>query len=116
MEGMNRIYLLGNLGSDPRLHQSKEGKSFCRLSIATERHWSFDTEGISQRKTDWHSVMVWGRHGQNCATYLKKGSAVLIEGYLTSYQSEATGLDERSETKVAIHADRVTFLPGGRTH
>jgi single-stranded DNA-binding protein len=129
MDGMNRVYLLGHLGSDPKTHQTKEGKAFCRLNLAVSRNWSFDADGNSLRRTDWHSVLVWGRHGQTCAQYLKKGSPVLVEGYLSSYQVEATTTeaspDESEgkgktnlrfpETKVAIHADRVTFLPDSKS-
>ena len=106
MRGMNRVFLMGNLGSNPREGFSANGKPYVQLNIATHRpHLN---ENGEREKTDWHHVFVWGKQGENCQKYLKQGDPLMMEGYLTSYkQVKESG---KKENKTAIHAIRVEFL------
>jgi single-strand DNA-binding protein len=108
MNGLNKVIIVGTLGSDPRLCTAKDGKGFTALSLATNRYWK-NKEGTVERRTDWHSVTVWGKKGTLCQEHLKKGNPVCIEGYLTTYESEDEGGKKRYVT--SITAEDVNFLP-----
>ena len=71
MNGINKIFLAGNLVRKPVLHKNKNGKPFSFLDIATNR-FSLH-EGQWNRRTLWHSVLVWGKKAELCEKYLEKG-------------------------------------------
>lgn len=88
MNGINKIFLAGNLVKKPALHKNKNGKTFSFLKIATNRY-SYN-EGNWDKKTDWHSVLVWGRKAELCERFLEKGTPLAIEGFLDNGQSDKT--------------------------
>ncbi len=90
MNGFSKVFIMGTLGSDPKAFTSREGKEFTSLNLATNRYWR-NKEGSMERKTDWHRVMVWGKKALICQENLKKGSAVCVEGYLSTYAEENEG-------------------------
>jgi single-strand DNA-binding protein len=106
MNGFNRIFVLGRLGADPTSQQSRNGRTFTKLSIATNR--AQHDEGGEKTITDWYNVNVWGRQGELCSRYLRKGQGVVVEGYLSTYQVMKE--DEKPETRIAINAQKVEFL------
>lgn len=108
MNGYNKIILLGYLGHDPELMTSTKGKQYTHLSIATRRTHMAQHEN-KEVVTDWHQVKVWGPQAQTCAKYLRKGSGVMVEGYLSPYETQ-TPQGEMLK-KVGIHALKVEFLP-----
>lgn len=113
MNGLNRIFLLGLVGNPPQLYSTKNGKTYAGVSIATHRFRSnTEFENEKQETTDWHFVRIWGPQAQTCAKYLSRGQPVLIEGYLTHYntQNPSSGAEEK---KTGINAIRVEFLPKG---
>ncbi len=92
MASMNKVILLGNLGQTPELRHTRSGASVCNLRLATNKRWT-DKDGTSQERTEWHSVVVFGRQADYCAQYLKKGSCVQIEGQLhTSRYEDGQGI------------------------
>ncbi len=111
MSDFNRVILVGRLGNQPELKESSTGKSYLRINIATN---SFRKDGNTTKKsTHWHRVVVFGAQAKLCATYLKKGSPVLVEGSIevrTYTDKEGKMVNQNS-----ILADRVRFL-GGRLH
>jgi single-strand DNA-binding protein len=101
---MNRVFLMGHLGHAPELLESKNGKPYARLAIATNRvRYSEGQE--RETFTDWHSVFVWGKQAENCAEYLQKGALVFVEGHLSYWQPSNEKL-----YKTAVQAERVQFL------
>ena len=105
MRSLNKVFLMGHLGGNPQLVESKgSGKRYVRLRLATNRIWQ-NASGERQEHADWHSVFVWGRLAENCAAYLQKGSMVFVEGYLNYWTEDGNKL-----FKSAIHADEVHFL------
>lgn len=113
MRGLNKVFLVGRVGNDPEV-KNRKGKSFSRLSVATHRvRMNPDGEGKDEQ-TIWHSVFVWGKQGEICAQYLKKGAPVLIEGYLNSYTTKNE--EGQTQWRHSINADRVDFLPSGGSH
>ena len=97
---MDKIIFTGRLGMDPEQKTSKAGKDYVRLNVAVTHY-----EGEGQKSTEWRNVTVFGKTGEYCAKYLKKGDAVTIEGYPQprAYTPKAGGdpvgvIDVRAET------------------
>ena len=80
MKSLNRVFLMGHLGRAPELMQSKAGKPYTRLNLATHRSWG---TGDDQREeiTDWHSVFVWGTLAERCTANLLPGNIYMADGY-----------------------------------
>lgn len=115
---INRVFLCGHLGHNPELTHSKSGKPYTRLRLATDKEWGGSggnegEDGAKQRpEPDWHSVFVWGSLAETCATYLRKGSLVFVEGSL-SYWKVAS--EEGKLVKNAVHGHRVKFMSTPRS-
>ncbi len=84
MRGINKVFILGRLGKDVLLQQTKNGHCFVELWIATSR--SIQKDGDWTAETDWHAVRFWGKQAETCAKYLGKGSPIALEGSLRSEQ------------------------------
>jgi len=78
---VNKVILIGRLGTDPELRYFDSGKALCNFSLATNRSWK-DRNGESQERTDWHRIVTWSRLAENCSKYLEKGRKVFVEGRL----------------------------------
>ena len=76
---VNKVILIGNLGRDPETRFTNSGSSVTNFSIATKESFA-DKSGTRQDRTDWHNIIVWGKQGEACAQYLKKGSPAYVEG------------------------------------
>src|SRR5271157_5570242 len=85
---VNKVILIGNLGRDPETRFTNSGTSVTNFSIATKESFA-DKSGTRQDRTDWHNIIVWGKQGETCAQYLKKGSPVYIEGRISYREYEA---------------------------
>jgi len=109
MKSLNRVFIMGNLGFPPELMESKGGRSYARLRIATERSW-VNADEVRETNTDWHSVFVWGKLAEICVEHLRKGAVVFVQGYLSYWQSEGDKV-----TKSAIHAEDLKFINVHRT-
>ncbi len=109
MNGLNRIFLMGHLGSAPQNYPTKNGRQYTSLNVATNRYIGNDDGGRPKTVTDWHYVRVWGTAGENCMKFLDKGSHVFIEGYLSQYSRPKE--DGKPDRRTAINANRVDFLP-----
>lgn len=107
MASVNLVILMGNLGKDPELKYTQNGKAFCNFSIATSESWT-DAQGNKQEKTEWHRITVWGKLAENCKRYLAKGSAVYIEGSVSTRTWDDNDGNKQSTTEV--RADKVNFL------
>jgi single-strand DNA-binding protein len=108
MNGINKVFLIGTLGKDPKPQVSREGKNYVTLSLATNRSWT-SGEGERKNKTEWHRVTVFGRQGENCREYLRKGNPVCVEGYISTYTYNDDNGQRRWVT--SITAEDVNFLP-----
>lgn len=107
-EGLNKVMLLGNLGADPELRFTQGGQAVLNIRVATTESY-LDKDKVRRERTDWHSVVVWGKRGEGLAKILTKGSSVFIEGSLrtSSYDDK----DGNKRYKTEIHANNV-LLPG----
>lgn len=98
MPALNRVQLIGNLGKDPESKFTPTGKKVAHFSIAVSNRWK-SKEGELKEYTEWVNVEAWGRLGEVCQQYLKKGSLVYIEGRLKTDKYEDKG-DTKYFTKV----------------
>jgi single-strand DNA-binding protein len=81
-EGLNRIYLLGNLGADPELRAVEGGSTILRARIATESSYLDRRNNQRSTRVEWHALTIFGRRAAALAKILCKGSRVLVEGEL----------------------------------
>lgn len=101
---MNKVYLIGNLTRDPESAATSTGKTVCRFSIATDRRQK-DADG--KPITDFHSIVAFGKLGDSCFQYLKKGNKAAVIGELQYSKYEKDG---EKRTSTAIVASDVEFL------
>lgn len=104
MKSLNRVFIMGRLGHEPELLQSKNGRPYSLLRIATDR-MRLNGEEQWETFTDWHSVFVWGKQAEICSQHLDKGALVFVEGNISYWQ-----VAEAKLYKTAIHAEEVHFL------
>ena len=102
MPALNRVQLMGRLGKDPEGKFTPTGKKVTHFSVAISNRWK-SKEGEAKEYTEWVNVEVWGRLGEVCQEYLKKGSLVFIEGRLKTDRYEDKG-ETRYYTKVVALA------------
>jgi single-strand DNA-binding protein len=112
MADLNKVFLMGRLTFDPELRRTTGGTAVTELRMATTRSWS-GRDGERREETLFIDVTVWDRQAENCCQFLRKGSAIHVEGSLKmdTWDDKTTG-EKRS--KIRVHADRVQFLDGRR--
>jgi|SRR6185437_1975369 len=110
MAGLNKVYILGRLGKDPEVKSVTGGKNVARIVVATSETWIKD--GQKQERTDWHTIVVWGKLAELCGKYLKKGSQALFEGKIQTRSYESTAGEKKYVTEII--ADSVQFLDSRR--
>jgi len=93
MPALNRVQLIGRLGKDPESKFTPTGKKVTHFSIAISNRWK-SKEGDAKEYTEWVNIEAWGRLGEICQEYLKKGSLVFVEGRLKTDRYE-----DKSETR-----------------
>lgn len=79
----NRVFIIGNLGADPRVSYTKDGRLVVQFTIATNRPIKKVT-GEIEKATDWHRIVVFGRLAEFCQKHLSKGDRVFVEGRLST--------------------------------
>jgi len=102
MPALNRVQLIGRLGKDPESKFTPTGKKVTHFSLAISNRWK-SKEGDAKEYTEWVNVEAWGRLGEVCQEYLKKGSLVFVEGRLKTDKYEDKG-ENRYFTKVVALA------------
>ena len=101
--GINKVILVGNLGSDPEIRQTNSGSPVANLSVATTRSWQNKQTGELQNETQWHRVTVFGKTAETASKYLTKGSQVYIEGRLQTRKWQDHQGHDRWTTEVVCH-------------
>lgn len=99
----SKTTLIGNLGANPELRHTPNGKAVCNFSVATNDRFS--------DKPEWHRIVVWGKVAEACNKHLVKGRTVCIEGKIQYRKWEDRDGQTRYTTEIV--ASQVTFLPGG---
>jgi single-strand DNA-binding protein len=112
---VNKVILIGNLGADPEVRHTQDGRSICNLRLATTESWRDKQSGERREKTEWHSVVIFNEQlGKVAQQYLKKGSKVYIEGQLQTRKWQDSSGSDRYTTEVVLqnYAGQLTMLDG----
>ena len=110
MSGVNKVIIVGRLGTDPELKSVGNGQNVARLSVATSESWT-GKDGNKQEKTECHRITVWVKLAEICAKHLSKGRQVYVEGRLQTRSWEDPQGQKRYSTEIV--ANTVQFLGGG---
>lgn len=108
---INKVMLIGNLGSDPELRFTPSGVQVANFSLATTESW-IDKSGERQERAEWHRIVLWRRLAEIAGQYLKKGSKIYIEGKLQTRSWEDQNGQKRYTTEVV--ANSMEMLDGGQ--
>jgi single-strand DNA-binding protein len=113
---LNKVCLIGNVGKDPEIRHTGDGKPIVNLSIATSESWRDKSSGERKEKTEWHRVVIFSEGLAKVAeAYIKKGSSVYIEGQLqTRKWTDKDGVDKYSTEIVLQGFNSVLTLLGGK--
>ena len=113
---VNKVILIGNLGKDPEVRHTQDGKIIVNLSIATSDTWKDKNSGERKEKTEWHRVVIFNEGLAKIAEqYLKKGSTVYIEGQLQTRKWTDKDGAEKYSTEVVLQNFRgVLTMLGGK--
>ena len=91
---LNKVMLIGNIGADPVIRQTQDGKRLAQLSLATSESWKDKSTGERKEKTEWHRVVIFNEGLVNVVQqYVKKGANIYVEGQLSTrkWKDEASG-------------------------
>ena len=110
---VNKVLIIGNLGSDPEIKYTKAGDPVANLSIATSESWKDKNSGDLQEKVEWHRVVMFSRLAEIAEQYLKKGSKVFVEGKLQTRKWQDQEGKDRYTTEVV--AKEMTMLDSRST-
>ena len=102
MPTLNRVQLIGRLGKDPESRFTPNGSKVAHFSLAVSNRWK-DKSGAMKESTEWVNVEAWGRLGEVCQEYLRKGSLIYLEGRLKTDKYEANG-ETKYFTKIVIQS------------
>lgn len=112
---VNKVILVGNLGADPEIKRTQDGKPIANLSIATSDTWRDKNSGERKEKTEWHRVVIFSEPLCKIAEqYLRKGAKVYIEGALQTRKWQDKDGADRYSTEVVLQAygGTLTMLDG----
>jgi len=110
--GVNKVILLGRLGSDPEVKQIPSGSTVANFSIATSEEWKDKNSGEKQERTEWHRIVAWDKLGQMCGQSLHKGSQVYIEGRVQTRSWEGQDGNKRWTTEIVAQMVRILGASG----
>jgi single-strand DNA-binding protein len=107
MASVNKVILVGNLGRDPETRYTTGGDAVTNIRVATTDTWK-DKNGEKQERTEWHTVVFFGRQAEIAGEYLKKGRQVYVEGRLQTRKWQDKEGQDRYTTEIV--ADRMQML------
>src|SRR5579859_3613661 len=93
---VNKVILIGNLGADPEIRRTQDGRPVANLRVATSESWKDKNTGERREKTEWHNIVVYNDNiGRVVEQYCKKGSKVYVEGQIqTRKYNDASGAEK----------------------
>jgi single-strand DNA-binding protein len=107
MASVNKVILVGNLGRDPETRYTTGGEAVTNIRLATTDTWK-DKAGEKQERTEWHSIVFFGRQAEIAGEYLKKGRQIYVEGRLQTRKWQDKEGQDRYTTEIV--ADRMQML------
>ncbi|WP_223668604.1 single-stranded DNA-binding protein [Kangiella shandongensis] len=112
--GVNKVILVGNLGKDPEIRYTADGRAIANITVATSESWRDKNSGQQQEKTEWHRVVIFGKLAEIAGEYLRKGSQVYFEGKLQTRKWQDQSGADRYTTEVVIDINGQMQMLGGR--
>jgi single-strand DNA-binding protein len=112
---VNKVILIGNLGKDPEIRRTQDGRPIANLSVATSETWRDKATGERKEKTEWHRVVIFNEGLCKIAEqYLKKGAKVYLEGALQTRKWTDKDGNEKYSTEVVLQGfnSQLTMLDG----
>jgi len=112
---VNKVILIGNLGADPEVRHTQDGRPIVNLRVATSESWRDKKSGERREKTEWHRVVIFSEGLAKIAEqYLKKGSKVYLEGALQTRKWQDQSGQDRYSTEVVLQGfnSTLTMLDG----
>jgi single-strand DNA-binding protein len=112
---VNKVILIGNLGADPEIRRTQDGRPIANLRVATSESWRDKNTGERREKTEWHRVVIFNEGLCRIAEqYLKKGSKVYLEGALQTRKWQDKDGNEKYTTEVVLQGfnSQLTMLDG----
>ena len=112
---VNKVILVGNLGADPEVRHTQDGKPIVNLRVATSERWRDRNSGERRERTEWHRVVIFSEGLAKIAEqYLKKGSKVYLEGQLQTRKWQDQSGQDRYSTEVVLQGfnSTLTMLDG----
>ena len=103
MAGVNKVIVVGRLGSDPDTRYMPSGSAVTNVSVATSESWKDKETGEKQEKTEWHRVVFFNRLAEIASEYLKKGSQIYVEGRLQTRKWEDKEGNEKWTTEIVAN-------------
>ena len=107
MVSVNKMIIIGNLGSEPEMRFTPNGRPVTSFNVATNRRYT-TAEGERKEETEWFTVVAWSRLAEQCNQFLTKGRLVYVEGRIRLHTWE--GQDGQRRYRNEIVAERVSFL------
>ena len=107
MASLNKVMIIGNLGSEPEMRFTPNGRPVTSFRVATNRVYT-TAEGERKEETEWFAVVTWGNLAEQCNQFLTKGRLVYVEGRLRTRTWDSQ--DGQKHYRTEIIANRVTFL------
>jgi single-strand DNA-binding protein len=108
MSGINKVILIGRLGSDPEVRYTPSGVAVANFSVATSEEWKDKDSGEKKERTEWHRIVAWRRLGEICGEYLSKGKQVYVEGRIQTRSWEDRDGNKKYTTEII--ANDIQFL------
>jgi single-strand DNA-binding protein len=112
---VNKVILIGNLGADPEIRRTQDGRPIANLNIATSETWRDRNSGERKERTEWHRVVIFNEGLCKIAEqYLKKGAKVYVEGQLQTRKWQDQNGQDRYSTEVVLQGfnSALTMLDG----
>jgi len=107
MANLNKVMIIGNIGTDPEMRFTPNGNPVTTFRIATSRVYT-GSDGERKQETEWFTVVTWNKLAESCNQFLTKGRRAYVEGRLRTRAWESQ--DGQKRSRVEIVADRVLFL------
>lgn len=101
---MNKVYLMGRLGTDIKSGQTQNGNYYANFSIATSEKWKDKNTGEMQEKTEWHNISAFGNQAKAIKEYCSKGDQIMVEGKVTTRKYNDKDGIERYSTSVQLQS------------
>lgn len=107
---VNKVILVGNLGADPEVRSTQDGRSIVNLRIATSDKWKDKSSGEQKERTEWHRIVIFSEGLCRVAEqYLKKGSTVYIEGQLQTRKWQDQDGNDKYSTEIVLQGFNSTL-------